>query len=400
MQSRLLDSISDIRKMKQIVYLLIGGLQMRKSYKILLILILCMVMGAPQYIFASQSEQLSTGTVSITMLDVHQGLSILINADGKYMLYDGGGRERSSYVVSYLKQHGINNLTYLIASHYDEDHIAGLVGVLATTTVDEFIRPDYTTDTDIYQSLITMAEKNGCESIYPVPGDTFELGTAEITVLSPAEYGSDDNNNSVAIRIAFGNKSCIITGDAEEESEYHMVNSGLNLDSDIYVAGHHGSASSSSTVFLDAVTPEYTFISCGTDNTYGHPAAETLQRLQAVGTQIFRSDIQGEVTVTYDETSDQLSFSQEPCNDWTPGDNSQNSGQTAEAQQQTNVQAEEQNQVADGAQEYVLNTNTKKFHYPSCSSVSQMKDKNKEVMTATRDDLIEMGYSPCGNCHP
>lgn len=90
---------------------------------------------------------------SMTMLDVGQGLSLLIEADGHYMIYDGGGQSRSSYVVSYLKQHNVTKLDYLVASHYDEDHISGLIGVMNTTKVDQAITPDYLRETRVFNSF-------------------------------------------------------------------------------------------------------------------------------------------------------------------------------------------------------------------------------------------------------
>ena len=106
---------------------------------------------------------------SLTMLDVGQGLSVLVQADGEYLLYDGGGRGASSYVVAYLQQHAVTELEWLAASHYDEDHISGLVGVLHTTPVEQALMPDYTTDTQIYQSLQTVLGGKECSGDLPSP---------------------------------------------------------------------------------------------------------------------------------------------------------------------------------------------------------------------------------------
>lgn len=92
------------------------------------------------------------------MLDVGQGLSVFVKADRHAMLFDGGGRSHSSYVVSWLRQRGISSLDYMIASHYDEDHIAGLVSVLHTTQVNRLLCPDTVSDTDIYHSFIEVSQ--------------------------------------------------------------------------------------------------------------------------------------------------------------------------------------------------------------------------------------------------
>ena len=127
----------------------------------------------------------------MTMLDVGEGLSVLVQADGEYMLYDGGGRDASSYVVSSLSSRGISELDYMVASHYDEDHISGLVGVLHTAQVDMTVIPDYQADTSIYASFEKAVASAGTTVVYPAPGDTFSLGSAQCQVLSPASWDNE-----------------------------------------------------------------------------------------------------------------------------------------------------------------------------------------------------------------
>ena len=310
----------------------------------------------------------------VTMLDVGQGLSVLIESDGEYMRYDGGGRGYSSYVVSYLKKHNIDELDYMFTSHYDEDHIAGLVGVLNTCEVDTVVTPDYTADSAIYRSFRDMLNNNGADEEHPLKGDSYTLGSAGIEVLSPDDYaGSDENDASIVIKVTYGNFSCIITGDAEENAESEMVSSGADLDADLYVVGHHGSASSSSESFVRAVSPKYAFISVGENNRYGHPAKQTIDLLSSLGIKIFRTDMQGEVTAYSDGDT---------C--WVD----------AEPAEGVDLQEEDY----DGT--YVINKNSGKFHYPDCGSVDDMSEENKVYSNESRDKLMKEGYSPCGNCRP
>lgn len=233
--------------------------------------------------------------IRITTLDVDQGLAVLIESDGKYMLFDGGDRRTSSYVVSYLQKHGVNKLEYMVASHYDSDHIAGLVGVLETTTVDCVINPSYKATTKIYQSYVDGVNKSGAEAIYPSVGDTFTLGHATFAVLAPAKDYGDANENSIAIKITCGEFNCIITGDAEKQSEADMLTCGISLAADVYIVGHHGSSSSSSKEFVEAIAPRYAIISCGKDNDYGHPHQETMDTLNALSVYVYRTDRNGEI---------------------------------------------------------------------------------------------------------
>lgn len=340
---------------------------------------------------ASEPEQSQTSnredgaSFSLTMLDVGQGLSILVQADGEYLLYDGGGRGASSFVVAYLQQHTVTELEWLAASHYDEDHISGLVGVLHTTPVEQALMPDYTTDTQIYQSLQNVLGEKNVPVIYPAQGDTFSLGGAEIQVVGPQNYDYDsDNDKSLCLRICYGDFQCLLTGDAEQDAEQDMVASGQDLTCDLYVVGHHGSSSSTSEELLDAASPAYAFLSVGEDNPYGHPTAQTLNALQQHGITLYRTDQQGEVTVYSD--GQKCWFGTEPCQDWSAGNQA-----IAEKSLSTTV-----SQTA----QYVLNTHTKKFHFPDCPSVDQMSEKNKEFTDASRDELIARGYTACGRCNP
>lgn len=322
---------------------------------------------------------------SLTMLDVGQGLSILVQADGEYLLYDGGGRGASSYVVAYLQQHAVTELKWLAASHYDEDHISGLVGVLHTTPVEQALMPDYTTDTQIYQSLQNVLGEKSVPVIYPAQGDTFSLGGAEIQIVGPRNYTYDsDNNNSLCLRISYGDFRCLLTGDTEQDAEQDMVASGQDLACDLYVVGHHGSSSSTSEELLDAAAPSYAFLSVGADNPYGHPAQQTMTTLQKHNITLYRTDVQGEVTVYSD--GQQCWFSTEPCQNWSTG------SQT--------IPEEPLSATVPQTAQYVLNTHSKKFHFPNCPSVEQMSETNREFTDASREELIARGYSSCGRCNP
>lgn len=317
--------------------------------------------------------------ISITMLDVGQGLSILVESNGEYMLYDGGDRGTSSYVVSYLDKHGVDHLDYMIASHYDSDHLAGLVGVLETTSVDTIINPDFEATTKIYDSYVSKRDASGADVIYPSIGDTYDIGYSTFTILAPARDYGDANEISVAIKIECGDFSCVITGDAEGESEADMVASGIDLNCDLYVVGHHGSSSSSAEAFVKAMSPDYGFISCGADNDYGHPTDKTLNTLNKYGVQYYRSDIDGEVTCVSDgkDYAFTKSLTQKSVGD-VDGETEANSATAS----------------------YILNTNSLKFHYPDCSSAAKISEKNKEVFDGSREELIKSGYEPCGYCDP
>ena len=247
--------------------------------------------------FYNNEQEDTERPFSLTSLNVGQGLSVLIQADGEYMLYDGGGRKASSYTVSYIQNtRQVPSFKYIFISHYDEDHLAGVVGVLNTIKTETVVSPDYAADTKIYESYKEKLGENGAEEIHPYLGQSFSLGGAKIQVIGPVDYTADnENSRSVAVRIAYGSTSFIITGDAEHSEEKDIINSGFNIKSDVYVVGHHGSSSSGSAAFLDAVSPRYAIISVG-ENSYGHPTQKTLNALESRNIEILRTDEKGEIT--------------------------------------------------------------------------------------------------------
>lgn len=319
----------------------------------------------------------------MTLLDVGQGLSVLVQADGAYLLYDGGGRSASSYVVSYLQQHEINQLQWMVASHYDEDHISGLVGVLNTAEVERAMLPDYTTDTRIFQSLQDAIAEQKVPVVYPSQGNIYTLGHAEIEVVGPGRNSYEkENNKSLCLRISYGNFRCLLTGDAEQEAEQDMVQAGQDLSCNLYVVGHHGSASSSGKALLDAADPQHAFLSVGEENPYGHPSDQTLNALRQRGIALFRTDKQGEITVYSD--GKHCWFNTEPCDDWSSG-----------------TQTIEEEVIATTSPQealFVLNTHTKKFHLPDCPSAAQIEERNKAFTAVSREELLAHGYTACKRC--
>ena len=337
----------------------------------------------------------------ITMLDVGQGLSLLVRAYDKYMLYDGGGSSTSSYVVSYLQKRGITKLSAVFVSHYDEDHIAGLIGVLNTITVSNVVCPYYEGDTAIYNSFKEKLIASRANVVNPTGGDKFSLGNCDIDVLNPqghTEY--DDNNSSIVIRITCGSFRCLITGDAEEKAEKEIINRGYEAGAELLVAGHHGSADSSCPEFIRFVGPEYAFISCGKDNPYGHPAQKTLDTLKSNNVKMFRSDLQSEVTCFVNRFEGRYWFSESPCQDYGQESIATKDKDITEKEATVNRKTAQQPTQQAGGLRYVLNTRSRKFHYPFCEAVGQMAEHNKKVVTASHDELILEGYSPCGTCKP
>jgi len=278
----------------------------------------------PEEAKPSQNESVSDKFIAtedelqVHFLDVGQGLCILAMQGEDVLIYDGGDRDTSSYVVSYLKEQGIAEIDYMISSHYDSDHLSGLIGCLNAFEVQNVIGSDYVHDSKLYDSFMDAVKEEGLKIQYPEVGEKFTFGEGQITILAPDEITNDSNANSVAIKLSFGENSFIFTGDADVSSEKAMVTSGIDLSCDVLSAGHHGSSTSNSSIFLEKTVPEYVVISCGADNSYGHPHVEVMELLEAMEIDLFRSDVQGTVVAT--TNGKEISWSQKPCNDYRDGD--------------------------------------------------------------------------------
>ena len=212
----------------------------------------------------------------------------------------------------------------------------------------------------------------------------------------PDGISQNSNDNSVVIKLENGSNSFIFTGDAEETSEQDMISTGMNLDCDVLSVGHHGSASSTTWDFLEATSPSYAVISCGVNNQYNHPSAETMGRLSDMEIPVFRTDKQGTIIAVSDGTT--ISWSQDPCNDYSSGDAVQSQQETAAASEQ--VQAQEQEQVQEPAQEenygtmvWIPATGEKYHSIPNCGRMNP--DTARQV---TQSEAEAMGYGPCSKC--
>ena len=209
---------------------------------------------------------------------------------------------------------------------------------------------------------------------------------------------SDPNNSSIVLRIDYGKTSFLFTGDAEREAEQVILNSGTNLSATVLKVGHHGSDTSTTYPFLREIMPQYAVISVGTDNSYGHPTEDTLSRLRDADVTVFRTDLQGDVFCSSDGQTVTFSVSKNADAD-VFGSIGNNSTQKPTEPEETQSPTESEDEEQQGTH-YVLNTNTKKFHYPSCGSAKKISEKNRKDFYGTREELLAMGYSPCGNCDP
>ena len=239
----------------------------------------------------------------VHFIDVGQGDATLIQTSAGNVLIDGGDRRTADTVVRYLQNSGVDRIAYVIATHPHADHIAGLVNVLNTFDVDTIIMPRVAHTTVTFERLLDAIETNDVTVREPSAGSSLTLGDTVFTIVAPISTGYRNlNNYSVSVRVAHGSVAFLFTGDAEAESENEMLTGDHNLSAQVLHIGHHGSNSSTTQAFLDAVSPEIAVISLGAGNSYGHPHVEVVNRLEGAGVTIYRTDLQGTIVMSTDGT--------------------------------------------------------------------------------------------------
>ena len=242
--------------------------------------------------------------LQVHFLDVGQGDCTVVLCDGEAMVIDGGPRSASNTVYSYIRRTlRLRHVDYVISTHPHVDHVYGLSSVLNTVSVDLLLTPVLEWDSKAFSNMMAYAEAQGTPVTVPREGDVLQLGGATVTVLHcwPEAIGMGrTNDSSIVVRIDYGATSFLFTGDAEDWSEYMMIDAGADLKADVLRVAHHGSNTASTGEFLRAVSPEYAVISVGADNTYGHPHAAVLERLEDAGCRILRTDRLGTIVMESD----------------------------------------------------------------------------------------------------
>lgn len=288
----------------------------------------------------------SGAPLEVHVLDVGQGDAILIIApedketkQRKVALVDAGDTGRGKVVLEAMKRAGVDHIDLFIATHAHADHIGGADEVINATTIkavlDSSVPPPARAGseansnqsngsrrarssgsantamlptTKAYGDLLDAINKSGAQYIKAEPDQTFELsGGAVIRVLAPIQPfftkeqlrsgGNEPNANSVVVRLDYGKFSMLLTGDAEAQTEDRLITKDMNIQAKILKVGHHGSKYATSENFLKYVKPEVAVISDGAANRYGHPSPDVLARLKAAGVKLYRTDLQGEITI-------------------------------------------------------------------------------------------------------
>lgn len=243
-----------------------------------------------------------SGEVYFHFIDVGQGDAILVTTPEGNMLIDTSVSGVRKDLDLYLRGAGVGTLKYLVLTHPDADHIGNADYIIDNYEIENIIMTDRAATSKTYERLLDAIERSTANVILAEAGYKFELGALVNTILAPVKSYDDSNEMSIVIKSVYGNTSVMLTGDAERESEADALKkwSADTFKCDILKVGHHGSTSSTTANFLNAVDPDIAIISCGEDNSYGHPHDEIVERLEAKGIKIYRTDIDGDIVFKTD----------------------------------------------------------------------------------------------------
>ncbi|MGD9679013.1 MAG: ComEC/Rec2 family competence protein [Vulcanibacillus sp.] len=239
------------------------------------------------------------GELEVYFFDVGQGDATLFRGKDFTILIDAG-RHDNNDVIPYLKSLGISSIDLLVGTHPHADHIGQMDDIINTFPVKEVWLSGDIQASETFENLINAIENNNLTYYEPRAGEKFKISSIDIIVLNPSTLTGDLNDDSISLLLQYGSVKFLLTGDTEAAGERRILDSNINIEADIFQAGHHGSNTSNTSAFLDAVNPEIVIYSAGIDNPYGHPHDEVIERMINKNITIYGTDIDGTIKVTSD----------------------------------------------------------------------------------------------------
>ncbi|MFA6940473.1 MAG: MBL fold metallo-hydrolase [Clostridiaceae bacterium] len=252
-------------------------------------------------IFSGCFKTSNTG-LKISCINVGEGDSILIQYNNKNFLIDGGPLDESDNLLKYINLSGIKNFSCIFITHPHEDHIGGIPKILLKYKVDNIFSSGSASNSPAYIKLTNLIKQKGIKAAVLTKGDKIIIDKYFFFQILSSENSNKDNlnNNSLVIKLTYCNNTFLFMGDAEKEIEDNLLESKVSLKSDVIKIAHHGSSTSTSDEFLDAVSPKIALISCGLNNSFNHPSKIVVNRLKNRNILFFRTDIDGTIELHSD----------------------------------------------------------------------------------------------------
>ena len=251
------------------------------------------------------ADDLPENTDAVHFIDVGQADATLLQSGGEYCLVDAGDTDSEQKLMAYLEERGVTHLKLLVMSHPHADHIGSMAAVLEKIEVEQVLLPDFDKapypTTRLFEKVMDAIEASGAVVTTAAPGQSFSVGSGSLQVLAAGVETDNYNDLSQVLLFESGELSVLLSGDGEKPVEQAALEAGVVPQADVFKAAHHGSDTSNTMEFLQAIRPRYVAISCGLGNSYGHPHAEPMERFEQVGAQVLRTDQDGSVVIAATE---------------------------------------------------------------------------------------------------
>lgn len=241
-----------------------------------------------------------------SFIDVGQGDCSLVSFKGKHILIDGGESSCSSNVLDYLKENSVTTVDYYILTHPHSDHIGAASDIIDSIECKNVVMTDFSDynvpTTKTFENMLDAIENNNCDVLLVKAGDSFNMDELTVRIFAPITESDDYNKMSIVCKISYSEADVLFTGDTEKPVERDILENEYDISADVLKVAHHGSSTSSHEAFIKAVSPEYAIISCGENNDYGHPHDETVNLLNYLEIEYYRTDTYGTIVYYGDGT--------------------------------------------------------------------------------------------------
>ncbi len=318
----------------------------------------------------SISVTASEETVQFHFIDVGQGDCIFIQNGDKTILIDAGTYESGHKIYKYLTDRGIKKLDYFIISHAHDDHVGGAENIARGLNIGTLFISSHDSNSYSFEKFVDVLVEKNIVPDYPDFDAVYQIGGIKLKFISPNKNFDDENENSFVILIEFGEVKALFTGDIEKRAETDILSRNIDISADILKVPHHGSRTSSSLNFLNAVYPSVAVIQSEKDNKYGHPHDETLERLERIECKILRTDEEGTIVLTTD-------------------------GKTI--RRSTGEEYELSDEKQPFTFTYIGNKKSKVFHTDLCPN---LPGESNKITFSSKEEAENSGYKKCGNCNP
>lgn len=335
--------------------------QLKRILSIVMLSIIMTTMTIPM-------EANAASKLIVHFIDVGQGDAILIQSGSNYSLIDTGEENKYSQLNTYLKKIKVKKITNLIVTHPDSDHMGGADLVIKDYGVKKIYMTKYTSNSSEYKEMIAAIKKYKVKRVDVKKGTKISLGEVKANVLYAADKAENSNDSSIVLKLVHGKKSFLFTGDISAKVEKQIAKD-YNVNVDVLKVSHHGSSSSSAVSFIKEASPQYSVISVGKNNNYGHPDKNVANRVKKYSNAVLRTDQKGTIVVT--STGTKLSYKTVV----TPSSGGSSSSNTTQAV---------------GSHVYITATG-KKYHSKKCGNGTYRKVTMKEAKVK--------GLTPCSKCY-